>query len=208
MITSFRQLPLGRYLEILEVNRDESLTDLERQVKTLSLLSDLSEEEILHLPIAEYREMVGASRFVESYDEASVLVAKKYHIGGMDLIPVTDFRKVETAQYVDFQTFSADPEKNLVEILSTFLVPRGHRYNEGYDILDVHRAVRENLSVAEAVSLSAFFLTLCRQLTEDSLNYCKREIRGLKDGPEKVRLTREIQALEMRLRTNGDGSPT
>lgn len=208
MITSFRQLPLGKYLDILEVNKDESLEDLDKQVKTLSILSDIPEDEILHLPIAEYREMVVASRFVENYDETSILVAKKYHIGGMDLIPVTDYRKVETSQYVDFQTFSVDPEKNLVEILCTFLIPKGHRYNEGYDLLEVHKAVRENLSVVEAVSLSAFFLTLCRQLTEDSLNYCKREVKQIKDREAREKMMAKIQALEMRLNSNGDGSPT
>ena len=62
MIDNYKSLPLGKYLDICQVCKDESLEEIERQVKILSILSDMSEEEILHLPIPKYKEMVVASR--------------------------------------------------------------------------------------------------------------------------------------------------
>ena len=59
-------------------------------------------------------------------------VAKKYILGTFELIPCRDFRKVETGQYIDFQTYAPDLDNRLVEFLSVILVPKGHRYNDGY----------------------------------------------------------------------------
>lgn len=207
IIDNYGSLPLGRYLDILEVNRDESLDNLDRQVKILSILSDIPEEEILHLPIHEYKEMVGKSLFLEQPDTKPGRVAKEYALGGMRLIPVTDYRKIETCQYVDFQTFAPEMETKMVELISVLLVPKGHRYNEGYDILDVQEAIRKDMSVADAVTLCAFFLRLCGNSIADSLNSCRSEARRIKDRAKREEMERMISRAETALNGNGDGSP-
>ena len=139
--------------------KDESLEEIDRQVKILSILSDMPEEEILHLPILKYKEMVVASRFLEDVDKSRHKAARLYIVGDWQLVPTLDYRKMETAQYVDFQTFAPMVETHMAELLSCLLVPVGCRYNEGYDILEVQQALKDNLSVTDALSLSACFLT-------------------------------------------------
>lgn len=206
IIDNYTKLPLGKYMDILAVSRDETLEELDKQVRILSILSGLSEEEVLHLPIGDYKEMVIASRFLEDADYTRHRIAKKYSIGGWDLIPVTDYRKIETCQYVDFQTFVADMENRMVELVSVLLVPKGHRYNEGYDILEVQKAIRDNMSVSDGVTLVAFFLTLCKRSIADLLNYSKREAKGIKDKAKREEMMRKVENLEILLSGNGDGS--
>lgn len=174
IIDNYKSLPLGKYLDICQVCKDESLEEIERQVKILSILSDMSEEEILHLPIPKYKEMVVASRFLEDVDKNRHKAARLYIVGNWKLLPTMDYRKMETAQYVDFQTFAPMVETHMAELLSCLLVPVGCRYNEGYDILEVQQALKDNLSVTDALSLSAFFLTRYRNLIKDSLNSCRQ----------------------------------
>ena len=159
IIDNYKSLPLGKYLDICQVCKDESLEEIDRQVKILSILSDMPEEEILHLPIPKYKEMVVASRFLEDVDKSRHKAARLYIVGDWQLVPTLDYRKMETAQYVDFQTFAPMVETHMAELLSCLLVPVGCRYNEGYDILEVQQALKDNLSVTDALSLSAFFLT-------------------------------------------------
>ena len=205
IIDNYKSLPLGKYLDICQVCKDESLEEIERQVKILSILSDMTEEEILHLPIPKYKEMVVASRFLEDVDKNRHKAARLYIVGDWKLLPTMDYRKMETAQYVDFQTFAPMVETHMAELLSCLLVPVGCRYNEGYDILEVQQALKDNLSVTDALSLSAFFLTKFKNLIMDSLNSCRQEVRTIKDKSRRSQMEERIRSLENLLETNGVG---
>ena len=205
MITNYKSLPLGKYLDICQVCKDESLEEIDRQVKILSILSDMPEEEILHLPIPKYKEMVVASRFLEDVDKSRHKAARLYIVGDWQLVPTLDYRKMETAQYVDFQTFAPMVETHMAELLSCLLVPVGCRYNEGYDILEVQQALKDNLSVTDALSLSAFFLTRYRGLIKESLNSCRQEVRTIKDKSRRSEREERIKSLENLLEKNGGG---
>lgn len=207
IIDSYNKLPLGKYMEIQEVSRNESLEDIDKQVQILSILTGVAEEEILHLPIQDYKELVVKSGFLDPENINYHPVAKKYILGKFELIPCRDFRKIETCQYIDFQTYAPDLDKYLVEFLSVILVPKGHRYNEGYDILEVQKAIREEMSVSDGVSLAGFFLTWCRKSIKDSLNYSKQEAMRIKDKTKREEILGKIREQERLLETSGDGSP-
>ena len=206
IIDNYNKLNIGRYLEIQEVSQNESLEDIDRQVQILSILTGVAEEEILHLPITEYKELVARSAFLNPENINYHPIAKKYLVGGFELIPVKDFRKIETAQYIDFQTYAPDLDRYLVEFLSVILVPKGHRYNEGYDILEVQKAIRDDMSVSDGVSIAGFFLTWCRRSIQDSLNYSKRMAEKIKDKTRREEMLRKIEEQERLLQTSGDGS--
>lgn len=207
IIDNYNRLPLGKFMEIQAVSRNESLEDLDKQVQILSILTGVAEEEILHLPITEYKEMVVRAGFLDPENISYHQVAKKYLVGKFELIPVRDFRKIETCQYIDFQTYAPDLDKYLVEFLSVILVPKGHRYNEGYDILELQQAIREEMSVSDGVSVAAFFLTWCRKSIQDSLNYSKWEAMKIKDQKKREEILQKIQEQKRLLETSGDGLP-
>lgn len=208
IIDNYNRLTLGKYMEIQEISRNESLEDIDKQVQILSVLTDVAEDEILHLPITEYKELVVKSGFLDPENIKYHPVAKKYILGKFELIPCRDFRKIETCQYIDFQTYAPDLDNHLVEFLSVILVPKGHRYNEGYDILEVQQAIRDEMSVSDGISLAGFFLTWCRKSIKDSLNYSRQEAMGIKDKKKREEILERITEQERLLETNGDGSPT
>ncbi len=207
IIDNYNRLTLGQYQEIQEISRNESLEDIDKQVQIISILTGVAEEEILHLPIREYKELVVKSGFLNPENINYHPIAKKYILGKFELIPTRDFRKLETAQYIDFQTYAPDLDNHLVEFLSVILVPKGHRYNEGYDILEVQKAIREEMSVSDGVSLAGFFLTWCSKSIKDSLNYSRRMAEGIKDKTKREEILKMIQEQEELLQTSGDGSP-
>ena len=210
IIDNYNRLTLGQYQEIQEISRNESLEDIDKQVQIISILTGVAEEEILHLPIQEYKELVVKAEFLNPDNIKNISVhqvAKKYLVGKFELIPTRDFRKLETAQYIDFQTYAPDLDNHLVEFLSVILVPKGHRYNEGYDILEVQKAIREEMSVSDGVSLAGFFLTWCSKSIKDSLNFSGRMAEGIKDKTKREEILKMIQEQERVLQTNGDGSP-
>ena len=116
-------------------------------------------------------------------------------------------RKVTAAQYIDFQTFAEDRDHRAVEMLSCFLIPRGCDYNDGYDVLDVHRAIRDEMSVATVLSLLAFFFKSWVESIKAIRTSLKREARRIRNPERRAAMLTAIAALRDSL-TAGDGSPT
>lgn len=188
MIDNYNDLPIGKYMEILSIQSDESCSVIDREVATLSILSDMDELDILHLPIGDFKELARKAEFLKVEDRSRKKIEKIYNVGGMKLIPLTDYRNMITAQYYDFQTYAPEVEKRMPEFLSVFMVPKDHRYVEDYDILDVQKAIRDNLSVSDCLTLCAFFLTLCKESIADIQNYCMEAAKNLpKEQRKKVR---------------------
>lgn len=207
MIDNYRDLPIGKYLEICDIAKDESLDVLNEQVKVISILTDMSEDDILGLPITDYKDMSRRLVFLRKEYDGELPVAKSYKIGGFELIPEKDLTKITTAQFIDFQTFSREGDKYYVEALSTLMIPKGKKYNEGYDITEVHKAIRENLSVADVLSLSAFFLGKWVRSIKDSLTFSMSEIKKIPDKEKREELMRMLLQRKTHSQSNGDGSP-
>ena len=205
IIDNYRDLPIGLYLEICDIDRREDLEDINKQVSIISVLTGMAEEDIYNLPLEEYRQLAAKSQYLRHPYEGEILTAKNYIVGKFTLVPVEDYRKITTAQYIDFQTFAKDVERNIVEILSCMLIPKGKKYNQDYDVLEVQKALREHLCVADALSLLAFFFVQYRQSIKDSLTYSREMAMRLRDPEKKRRMLREIQKEEDRLLRLGDG---
>lgn len=206
MIDNYRDLPIGKYMEIVKLARDESVDALDQQVKTIAILTDMTEDEVLALPILEYKKLAASTKFLEKEYDGKLQIANSYGLGGFKLIPVKDISKITTAQYVDYITFSNEGDEYIVETLSTLLVPKGMKYNDGYDIADVHKVIRDNLSVADVLSLSAFFLKLWIKSIKGFQTYSIKEIQKIPDMEIRRRMMEQIQRSQpMHSKRNGDG---
>ena len=205
IIDNYRDLPIGMYLDICEIDRRTDIDELHKQVGIISLLSGMAEEDIYALPIGDYKTLASKTRYLSHPYDGEVLTAKVYSLDGWVLQPVQDFRKITTAQYIDFQTFAAEGEKRIVEILSTMLVPKGKKYNQDYDVIELQNVLRRCLSVADALSLFAFFFVQYQQSIKDSLTFSKEAAMKLRDPEKKKRVLKEIQKQEQHLKEIGVG---
>ena len=206
IIDNYRKLPIGKYLDIVRLCETE-MNEVDRRVKIIGILTGLTDDEVLNLPLMEFTECSAKAKFLDKECPENLIpaVSRSYAIGGFVLLPVTDIRKITTAQYIDFKTFEKDKEHNFVEMLSCFLVPRGKDYNDGYDILDVHNAIKREMSVAEVLSLLAFFFKSWAGLIRSTLYSSIKEVGRIADEGTKRRISEKI--LEFRDSTiGGDGS--
>ena len=208
IIDSYSALPVGKYLDILAANEGDA-DELDKQVATIAILADASVDDILALPLADYSELAARTAFLRSEDKGNHAVAKSYRLGGLDLIPVADAGKVTAGQFIDFQQLTKDGgmERNLPAVLSCLLVPKGKTYGNGYDIADVQRAIRDYLSVTDALSLLAFFFASSEVLLARSLTYSEKEAKKVKDPAKKAAIQERIKAARAMLSpTAGAGS--
>ena len=206
IIDNYRKLPIGKYNEIVKLCETE-MDEVDRKVRIVGILTGLTDDEVLALPLTDFTECCAKAKFIDLPCPETLIpsVSKSYPVGGFNLVPVTDMRKVTTAQYIDFITFSKDKEHNIVEMLSCVLVPKGMDYNEGYDILDVHNAIKEEMSVAEVIALLAFFFGSWTRSINSTLSSSERMARRVKDKGKRQMMMERIA--ELRSTISGGGSP-
>lgn len=204
IINSYDKLPLGMYLDICELYNDTAIEEDDRQMEVISILSGRSVDDLLKMPILEFKKLAAATSFLEQEEFPQGKMPKSFNLGGMTLIATTDITKMTTAQYVDFQNFSKMGKSKLVEQLSCFLIPKGMDYNEGYDVIEVQNVLRNNLTVTEAMTVFAFFLKKCRDSINDTLTYSASMAKRMKKE-KRTELMTEISRLQTALQTVGDG---
>ena len=125
-IRDYRSLPVGKWAEIQAVSTDDSREEIDKQVAVLAILNDITVQEVLDLPLAEYRErVVDASFLTKAEGAVSPRAARQYVCEPFLLVPCLDARKITTAQYIDFQECADRGDTAIVEALSCLLVPKG-----------------------------------------------------------------------------------
>ena len=128
MIQDYKSLPIGMYLNILAVADNEPVEEM-RNPQILSMLTGKSVSELEALPIIDFAALMRRASFL-TVPPKPQKARKTYVCGPFELRPVLDYKKITTAQYIDFQTFTktlSQGEPRMVEILSCFLVPVGHK---------------------------------------------------------------------------------
>lgn len=187
IIDSYDKLPLGMYLEILDICDDRGMEEDDQQMEIISLLCGKSVDELLKTPLPEFMRYASATAFLEKKPEMSRRgIPKEYRLGDMVLTLTTDVTKLTAAQYIDFQTFKDLGRGKMAEQLSCFFVPKGMVYSEGYDVKDVQDTIRRCLSVTDAMTLYAFFLKKFKDSIRAMLIYSALMLRGTR-ATKKVR---------------------
>lgn len=210
IIRNYKALPLGKFQQIVELKRNADIEDIDRHIKILAILTDKGEDELLRLPLPEFKLLGAAASFLDKDIEAIPHKPKKvYRVGDFDLVPTMDVTKMTAAQFIDYNTMTAgltekDLDAHIVEILSCFLVPKGMEYCDGYDVAEVQAALRDNLPVFDAITMLAFFLRSSVQYVKDSLRYSVRMAKGIKDKKKRKEMLEKISEAAALLR-NGDG---
>ena len=196
MINDYKKLPIGKWLEIRDVQRDEAIQDkYTKTVAMLSILSDIPEEELYDLKLEDFSKMTGEMAFLMK-EVPQVPVCDRYKLGEYNLVLVRDLKELTASQFIDYQTFIKDTDKYIVELLSIFLIPKGKKYCKDYDIVDLQKAIRENLSIADAMSVSAFFLDLFKVLYRSMQIYLTKMLKKMKKKMKAEEVTQIEQALQ------------
>lgn len=64
--------------------------------------------------------------------------------------------QMTTAQFVDYQNYSKENPVDISKCLSVFIIPKGHTYNDGYDLKQVQDDIKD-LDMVTINTLAFFF---------------------------------------------------
>lgn len=174
MIDSYDKLTIGKYRELLALEKEDDFT---HTMQILSILSDIDEDELMNMPLDEYSALAAKTKFV--YSEIQRMDYKRLGdtiiINGNKYEILKNARKMTAGQYIDYTNYLKN--ENFFEvlpfILTVFIIPKGHKYGVGYDIEELAKELDNNLNIRTALCISDFFLNQSCFSIKSSLLYLK-----------------------------------
>ena len=172
-------LTIEKHKKIQKLLKDNNVEDMQAvQAEWLAIYADTDVDTIMNYPLTKYHKLLEKfySDYYSDFSKAEPAIKDKYTAGNMVLVPMLDFTQITVAQMMDFSVLSTDPIENIEKLLAIFLIPKGKKYNDGYDLMEVQKAILK-MDFNEVSPLLAFFLrwfTGCRNHIQIS---CLEEVR-------------------------------
>lgn len=113
----------------------QQLIDIKDETERVIAISELIlGKDVTSLPIKEFHEEVKKLEFLKE-EIPSKVPPKKLTINDRKYYMDCLLGNITTAQYIDFNNHSNTGD--FAKMLSVFIIPEGHTYNDGYDMLEV-----------------------------------------------------------------------
>ncbi len=162
MIDSYRKLSLAKYDEIKEI-MEKDTEDIDKQVELIASLANMTMDDVYNLPISKYEELVNGIEFLYELPKPKSGIPSKITIGDKKYKVLKNVDKMTTGQYIDLQSYIKN-NMGVAYILTTIIIPEGHKYNEGYSVEELQKDIYNYLNIEDAMSI-AFFLRRKLQYT-------------------------------------------
>lgn len=128
----------------------------------------------------------------------TVQIQNNYTINGRKYNSNIDLSVVTAAQFIDYQNYSKEEEPATEKLLSVFIIPDGHTYNDGYDMNQVQTDILD-LDIATVQSIGFFFAVQLQLFVNHFQYYLKRSLKKMKmkDRKKKELILRTLEEVNL-----------
>lgn len=135
MKNKWSEITVNEFVQLEQILKSE-IPESYRTVNVVALLSNQSIDEIENLPISTFIRLSKQLDFIHT-DPKYKDIEKSYKINENIYNLRADIAEITTAQYIDYQNYMKEENKDMCKLLSVWLIPEGHNYNDGYDMQQV-----------------------------------------------------------------------
>lgn len=159
-LKSWRDVSIDTYYDICDILKDESLTESEKNIQILSLATGIDPDTIYNLDIMTVKNALDKLAWLNDFELDKKIKFDKIKLAGEKYIVDADLTHFTTAQYIDFQTLWAkkDLRKYYGNILACFIIPKGHKYADDYDVNALATKLRQEIDILTANEIVFFYL--------------------------------------------------
>lgn len=184
----WKSISIDKYYKIKHICEDDSLQNIERDIKIVSVVEDRDEQDVWNENLADIKDSFDKLKFLEKFEMPKIR-SNRYVLDGKTYVVDTDPSHMTVAQYVDWQNFiKLDFEQGIDKLLSVFAIPEGHKYNDGYDVAEVHSAFRQHMPFCTAQALLNFILAKYITSTKDTVQCLAKDMKMKKKSKKMKRL--------------------
>ena len=140
------------YRQLLDIREAANIEDENERV--YAIMEAVFGEDVLNLPLKDFNEKCKELQFLQKpipndlHIKTIKVNGREYYFDGL-------LGKITTAQYIDFQNYQKNEDEQ--KTFSVFIIPKGHKYNDGYDMDQVFNDILD-VPVPILFSASFFFI--------------------------------------------------
>lgn len=197
---TYYDLTIDKYLEIKEV-LENGTDDLSTQVALLAVLNECTEDDLLDMPLDEYKRKLVDLNFLSQPLNPKPQCPKTITIGKEVFESVRDVKQFTAGQYIDYQNLikSDDFYSVIPNLLACFFIPKGKDYGRDYDIMEVAEKIKKNISIGLALDVCFFFQMQSIRSINSMLDYLvlmtKMQIFKTKDKETRRKLKTAVEKI-------------
>lgn len=140
-----------KYRTLLDIREAANIEDENERV--YAIMEAVFGEDVLNLPLKDFNEKCKELQFLQK-EIPNDLHVKDIKVNGREYYFDGLLGKITTAQYIDFQNHQKNNDEQ--KSFSVFIIPKGHKYNDGYDMDQVFKDILD-IPVPILFSASFFF---------------------------------------------------
>ena len=141
-----------KYRTLLDIREAANIEDENERV--YAIMEAVFGEDVLDLPLKDFNEKCKELQFLQK-EIPNDLHVKDIKVNGREYYFDGLLGKITTAQYIDFQNYQKNEDEH--KAFSVFIIPKGHKYNDGYDMEQVFNDILD-VPVPVLFSASFFFI--------------------------------------------------
>lgn len=108
----------------------------------------------------------------------------EYTINGTTYVGFVDITNISVAQFIDYQNYIKEQPVKFEKVMSIFIVPKGHTYNDGYDMKSVQNDLLE-LPFRVCQKVAFFLVKQLQTFVQITLYYLTAELEKTEMEKEK-----------------------
>ena len=196
-ITTWEDITLDQYLQIYQLIDVEGMDEM----VYAELLKVVCGEEVEDLTLPEYKKMFVHLNFLQS-PMPEIKAKKEYVLKGNKYQCDLDMTKITGSQYLDYSNYIKEKKgvENFSKLVSVFLIPKGHKYNDGYDIDELIELIESDMKMIDVNAISFFlqrqYMTSIGIITVYSIRTMKKMMKKEQNLQKKEEIKLKIQEAE------------
>ena len=141
----------------------------------LELISLLAGKPAEDLSLEELKDWINEIKFLEEPYKPKE-IKSEYNIQNKIYKPVVSLKNIKAGQFIDFQTFIKDPEKNIANIAACFLLEKGKTYGDN-DPLEEAEFFDKYLKITDYKDIFNFFTVAWKSYTNSIQASLEKEMK-------------------------------
>lgn len=165
----WKDISISKFEEIVKITSDKEYTDVEKTARLISLIYNIDLEEVFSWKIEEIISYKIDFEFINQFNinyndikkEDVNIKYLEYQNKKYDIQLDLDLIHFNVSQYIDFMSYynSDDDERNIGQMLSTIIIPKGAKYNDlSYNLYEWIEIIKQSIDIVTANKILFFFI--------------------------------------------------
>lgn len=196
---TWEDVSISQFEQIMSISGMKK-NEIDKMIDILSVMTGETSESYKEMNIDDMTNQLSRISLLNSDTLKPRLKNGVYTIDDAIYVLTPSAKHMTGGQFIDYQVTLQNNPNDIAMFCAIFLIPKGKKYGEGYDVIELKEKIYDNLPYIDAMGISFFFQKTLEVLSKITLSYSvkklKKEMNSQKDPEKKEKLMESITSIK------------